>query len=61
MGDKFANYPQLYYNSASVYYRLELSNLILDFDKIIYLDIDTIVHKDLTELFNIDIGKYYII
>ena len=59
MGDKFANYPQLYYNSASVYYRLELSNLILDFDKIIYLDIDTIVHKDLTELFNIDIGKYY--
>jgi len=38
---------------------LELSNLITDVDKLIYLDVDTIVHKDLTEFFNIDMGKNY--
>ena len=48
-----------YYKSPTIYYRLELSNLITDVDKIIYLDVDTITHKDLTEFYNIDMGKYY--
>lgn len=59
MGKKFAKYKSSYYKSVTVYYRLELSNLIVDVDKLIYLDVDTIVHKDLTEFYNIDMGKYY--
>ena len=49
----YGNYTQ------TVYYRLSLSDIISDLDKIIYLDCDTIVHKDLTEFYNIDMGDYY--
>ena len=59
MGDKYKKYKTSYYKSVTVYYRLDLSNLITDVDKLIYLDVDTIVHKDLTEFFNIDMGKNY--
>ena len=59
MGDKFSEYKTSFYKSVAVYYRLELSNLITDVDKIIYLDVDTITHKDLTEFYNIDMGKNY--
>ena len=55
----FKNFFTGYYKSPTIYYRLELSNLITDVDKIIYLDVDTITHKDLTEFYNIDMGKYY--
>ena len=54
-----ANEYHLKHDSVAVYYRLELSNIILDFDKIIYLDVDTIVHKDLTEFYNLDMKNYY--
>ena len=59
MGKKFSNFSFNRYKSAAVYYRLELSDLITDFDKIIYLDVDTIVHKDLTDMYNIDMGDNY--
>ena len=59
MGEKYSDYPEGFNKSASIYYRLELSELISDFDKIIYLDGDTIVHKDLTDMYNINMGKYY--
>ena len=59
MGNKYSNYGTLEYKSVAVYYRLELSDIIKNVDKIIYLDIDTIVHKDLTEMYNIDMGNYY--
>ena len=58
MEEKFSKY-QHSHDSVAVYYRLELSNIILDFDKIIYLDVDTLIHKDLTELYNLNMGKYY--
>jgi lipopolysaccharide biosynthesis glycosyltransferase len=58
MEEKFSKY-HLKHDSVAVYYRLELSNIILDFDKIIYLDVDTIVHKDLTEFYNLDMKNYY--
>ena len=57
MEEKFSKY-QHSHDSVAVYYRLELSNIILDFDKIIYLDVDTLIHKDLTELYNLNMGKY---
>lgn len=49
------------YHSTSIYFRLSLSNIVNDFDKIIYLDCDTIIHKDLSELYNLNMnGKYYL-
>ena len=59
MGEKFSKFNKNYYKTAAVYYRLELSNLINNEDKIIYLDVDTVTHKDLTEFYNIDMGKNY--
>ena len=61
MGKKYKDwktYPDYY--AKTVYYRLSLSDLVKNFDKIIYLDCDTIVHSDLTNFYNIEIGdKYY--
>lgn len=59
MGAKFSNYNTGYYKTPSVYYRLAMSDLITNVDKIIYLDIDTIVHKDLNNLYNINMKNYY--
>jgi len=59
MGLNFSEYPNYYQKSSALYYRLKLPDLITDIDKIIYLDVDTIVHKDLTDMYNIDMGKYY--
>ena len=50
--DVYGNYTQ------TVYYRLALSDVIKDLDKIIYLDCDTTVHKDLTNLYNLKMGNY---
>ena len=58
MEEKFSKF-HLIHDSVAVYYRLELSNIILNFDKIIYLDVDTLIHKDLTEFYNLDMGKNY--
>ena len=60
LGDKYL-YWSVYGNyTQTVYYRLSLSDIIKDLDKIIYLDCDTMVHKDLLELYNIKMGdKYY--
>jgi len=57
--NQFKNFFTGYYKSPTIYYRLELSNLITDADKIIYLDVDTITHKDLKQFYNLDMGKYY--
>ena len=47
------------YYHTSTYYRLSLSDLITDFEKIIYLDCDTLIHKDLYEMFNLEMKDYY--
>ena len=39
---------------------MSLSDIVKNFDKIIYLDCDTIVHKDISDLYSLEInGKYY--
>ena len=59
LGDKYL-YWSVYGNyTQTVYYRLSLSDIVNDFDKIIYLDCDTMVHKDLSELYNIEMGNIY--
>jgi len=57
--NKYGKFFTGYYRSPTIYYRLELSNLITDVNKIIYLDVDTITHKDLNQFYNLDMGKYY--
>lgn len=41
----------------SAYYRLLLSELIPDLNRIIYLDGDTLIYTDLTEMFNLKMGN----
>ena len=47
-----------YLTSAAIF-KFDISNILSDYDKILYIDCDTIILKDLTELFNIDINGYY--
>lgn len=56
---KFEVYKQINthkYITLPSYYRLKLSELLPNVDKIIYLDCDMIVNSDITELFNIQLG-----
>lgn len=48
------------YISIATYYRLKISKLLLDVDRIIYLDCDMVVNTSLKELFNINLDNYYI-
>ena len=47
------------YFSAAMFYRLSISTLIPDVDKILYLDSDLIVTGSLKELFEMDLEDYY--
>lgn len=59
--NKYYGWENQKYYSISTYYRLSLSNLIRDYDKIIYMDCDTLTHKDLSEFYNLDMkGNYYL-
>ena len=44
--------------SLAAYYRLLLSSILNDVDKVLYLDVDTVVVGDITPLFHIDIDSY---
>jgi len=60
MGKKYKGWRTSKYYPLTIYYRLSLSDLVKNFDKIIYLDSDTMVHSDLTDFYNIEMGdKYY--
>lgn len=48
------------YITNAAYYRLKLSSLLPNVDKIIYLDCDTIVTSSLIDFFNTDITDYAI-
>lgn len=43
------------YISIATYYRLKLSELLPDVDRVIYLDCDVVVNRSLSELFNSDL------
>ena len=61
MKDKFNNtYITAGHITTPTYYRLCLSSLLPEHDKILYLDGDIIVRRDLWEFYNIDISDYYI-
>lgn len=56
--NKFEIYKQINthkYITLPTYYRLKLSELLPNVDKVIYLDCDMVVNTDITELYNIDL------
>ena len=59
----FEDYKQIKthaYLSIAAYYRLKISTLLPDTDKIIYLDCDVVVNKDLRELFDTELKEYIV-
>lgn len=60
MADKYVAANQSGYITTPAYYRLALSEVLPDIDKIIWLDGDTITFTDLTEMYNINMrSRYY--
>ena len=55
--DEYKNIPTHAYLSIAAYYRLKLSKLIPNIDRVIYLDCDTVVNTSLAELYNSDLGN----
>lgn len=46
--------------SKAIYYRLFLAEVLMNYDKVIYLDSDLIVQKDLAEFFRINLENCYL-
>ena len=59
--EAFAN-TQIYHKhlSLSSYFRLLIPELVKEYDKCIYLDSDILVQGDVQELFDTEIGNYYL-
>jgi lipopolysaccharide biosynthesis glycosyltransferase len=56
----FSDAPALRW-SKETYYRLLINELIpKNIDRLLYLDVDIIVNKPLNDLYNLDLGEYYI-
>lgn len=51
--------PIRHYYSKTTYYRLFIAEMFTEYDKVIYIDSDTIVQSDISELYNTDIGDFY--
>lgn len=59
----FADYLKVKTHSylpEAAYYRLKLTSLLPNVDKVIYFDCDVVVNLSLKELFNIDINDYFV-
>ena len=59
MGNAFKEAKSNSNFTTPAYYRLNLSELLPNLDKIIWLDGDTVTFKDLTDMINIDMEDYY--
>ena len=61
MGSLFADISlHIPHITTPTYYRLLISEMLLNYDKCIYLDADVLICDDLTELYNFDLGSNYI-
>jgi len=54
MGDKYKNANDRGHITTPTYYRLSLSEILPDIDKILWLDGDTLTFKDLHEMYDLD-------
>lgn len=59
MADKYKNARESGHITTPTYYRLSLSDLLPNIDKIIWLDGDTLTFSDLKEMYDIDMEGYY--
>lgn len=60
MSDKYKNAYDIGHITTPAYYRLSLSDLLPNLDKIIWLDGDTLVFNDLKSMYELDMnGLYY--
>lgn len=59
MEDKYKNANDKGHITTPCYYRLSLSEVVPNLDKIIWLDGDTLAYKDLKEMYDIDMEGYY--
>lgn len=46
--------------TQEIYYRLLMQDIMIQYDKVIYLDSDLIVLDDISKLYNLDIGNSYV-
>ena len=60
MGDQFKNANDKGHITTPAYYRLALSEILVNIDKIIWLDGDTLTLQDLNQMYDMDMeGLYY--
>ena len=60
MGEQFKNANDKGHITTPTYYRLALSELLVNVDKVIWLDGDTLTLQDLNQMYDIDMeGLYY--
>lgn len=59
MNGKYTNLPNKTHWSNAIFLKFDISNIIKNYDKIIYLDADIIVQKDLTDLYNVNLKDNY--
>ncbi len=59
MGNAYKNANDRGHITTPAYYRLSLSDLLPNINKIIWLDGDTITNVDLSEMYKIDMNGYY--
>lgn len=57
--NKLRHITQKTHVSPAALIKFELPNYFLNYDKVLYIDSDIIAKGDLSELFNLDIEKYY--
>ncbi|TXJ56550.1 hypothetical protein EPJ67_06500 [Brachyspira aalborgi] len=57
--NQYYNFDNINYITSTVIFKFDIANILLDYDKVLYLDCDTIILKDLTELFEINLNDYY--
>lgn len=52
-----SHFKNVYHFSIVTYYRLFISSLFPQYDKIVYLDCDLVVLGDVSELYNVELGE----
>lgn len=58
--DKMENRLRCDYFTLTIYFRLFIPNMFLEYDKGIYIDSDVVLNRDIADLFDIDIKDNYI-
>ena len=60
MGELKEKLPKVFHFGLAAYYRLFIEKLFPQFTKILYLDCDIIVNANVAELYNTDLGDYWL-